>query len=442
MTNTIFDLVEEDIPEGKEGFFALAKNAPESKDDSFFNNVSDYAKTFLKGTSEGLSRLGRMMGPLQDYSGKGTHEELEEQTQNLDELLPTEEGFVQKGIRRGLKQLPSVASFPGVGIGIAPRAGIAGFAGQTSEELGAPELVQNLTELTAYIGPNVTKKLLESGNNKALIAAARKFGLSDEAITPLIQPELKQKWLSKISPRRGGTQAALENTKAQLSKSYSSIQNSLPASHKLSKEISHDLVQNIENKLFEMPSGVRGKIKSDFEDLLSKPITGNSLINFWVDINHEVGKNSKQLSLLKEPLKEAMKSISPELSKDFEMINTLYSKYYPIAKRLEPNLRSDIMSIVKPLGLLSSLLTGYYPGILEFGSYAASSKLAQQMLLNPRFQQISKKMIAALDENKFGTAKKLTDLLTHEVKKISPEMAKELETITDEDLQKLFSNHQ
>lgn len=72
MAETIFDLVEEEIPEGKEGYFELAKRAPAPKDNSFFSSVSDYAKTFLKGTTEGITRLGRAFGPLKDISGKGS----------------------------------------------------------------------------------------------------------------------------------------------------------------------------------------------------------------------------------------------------------------------------------------------------------------------------------------------------------------------------------
>jgi hypothetical protein len=43
----IFDFVEEDIPDGKEGYMAIAKNAPLPKDNSFLNSVYDYGKTVL-----------------------------------------------------------------------------------------------------------------------------------------------------------------------------------------------------------------------------------------------------------------------------------------------------------------------------------------------------------------------------------------------------------
>ena len=87
MRETIFDLIEEDVPEGKEGYFEIAKRAPQPKEKSFLNDIKDYAKTIVKGTVEGLGRLGTLMGPTQDFItkkngkiqlGKSSEEQLEE----------------------------------------------------------------------------------------------------------------------------------------------------------------------------------------------------------------------------------------------------------------------------------------------------------------------------------------------------------------------------
>lgn len=439
MKDTIFDLVENQIPEGKKGYFALAENAPEPKDNSFLNTVSDYAKTFLKGSIEGLSRLGQMMGPIPSKQGKTEEQELESQTETLNKLFPTDEGFVQKGLRRGLQQAPTAMAFP---LGGPVQAGVrgigAGFAGEGAKELGAPEWLQTAAELTAYIGPDITKKLLEKGSNTEIIKAGRKLGISDEALTLLLQSERKQKWLSKFTPRRGTIKTALEKIKSELQEAYGKVSESLPSKQHLSHESSIKLIDDIEDKLLKMPSGVRSKIKTDFDDLLKGEITGENLINFWSDINHEMGNTSKELSLLKEPIKNALKEISPELIHDFETVNALYSKYFSIAKRLEPNLKTDIMEAVKPLGLLGGLLTGNYGLIAKFSSPYLLGELSKQMLTNPRFQQLSQKMVESMIQNKFSMAKKIVDLIAAEVKKISPDAASEIENISEEDLMELI----
>jgi len=439
MTGTIFDMIDEPIGEGKEGYFDIASKAPQPKDDSFFGTIKEYGKSALKGTAEGLSKFGLMMGPL--ISEKSPEKQLSEFSGQLNELLPTEdESYGQRAIRRGLKEAPTAMAFPGSPIATLPRALAAGFIGEGAKDLGAPEWAQTALELTAYLGPDITKKLLEKGSNAELIAEARKLALSDEQITPLIQSDFKQKWLSKITPRRGATQEALEKTKEGLQSAYGKIAEGETAKAALSTESGVKLIDSIEDLFEKMPSGVREKIKTDYKDLFKKDITGQSLINFWGDINHELGKHSKQLSLLKEPIKEALNEISPELAKNFETINKLYTKFYPIAKRLEPNLNTDIMSASKALGSLIGVLTGNYAVLEAAGIHFAGGQLAKELLINPRFQQIGNKMVEAIAENKYGMAKKLTDLLSHEFKKTSPELSNQLQNISEDELKDLFSS--
>lgn len=421
----------------KEEFDFSDYEVEEPNESSFVDTIKDYGKTILKGSVEGLGRLGRIMGPLP--SEKSTSQQLQDQTQALDKYLPTDEGYIQSSIRRGLREAPTMLSFPGAATAqTAVRTGMAGFAGEGAKELGLPEWVQTAAELTAYIGPDITRKLIESGSNKELIKAGRALGLTDEAMAPLFNSEFKQKWLSKLSPRRGKTQSALNQSKSELNETYGKIQQSEPAKIILSENSSLDLIEKLDEKLFKMPSGVRSKITQDYQDLLSRPISGESLMNFWSDINYEMGKNSKQLSLLKEPIKKALTEISPSLAKDFETMNALKSKYHKIAQRLEPNLQTDIMGAAKTLGLLGGLITGNYTILSQFAMPYALGKISQQMLVNPRFQQLSNKIVDAVIQNKFGVAKKFSDMFAKEIQKISPDSAKQIENLEIEDFEKLL----
>ena len=156
---SIFDLIRssqnEDLGDEK-SFFDVVRQLPDAKGESFLAKASDYGKTLLKGSIEGISRLGRMMGPLQ--VGK-TEEQIQSGlTERLEEALPTEEGFTQKSLRRGLRQAPTMLAFPGSNIGALPRSIAAGFSGEAAEELGAPEWAQAAAEITAFVGPDFTKK--------------------------------------------------------------------------------------------------------------------------------------------------------------------------------------------------------------------------------------------------------------------------------------------
>lgn len=455
MTGTIFDFIEKDIPEGQEGYFEIAKHAPKLKEKSFLNDVSDYAKTALKGGIEGLSRLGQMVSPLQEYPkrtkeggislGRTSQEQLEEQSENLDVLLPTEESYGKSALRRGLRELPSATAFPGATLATLPRAIAAGFLGEGAKELGAPEWAQTAAEMTAYIGPDVTKKLLSSGKDKELIDFGRKMGISDESLTPLLQSEFKQKWLSKLTPRRGSTASALAKSKGELSEAYNAIKKSDIAKSGVAENVSNVMLHEFKEKLFDMPSSVRKSIKNDLRDLISKPITGESLINFWSDINHELGPNTKQLSILKPSIQKALQKTSPELAKDFKLINDLHTRYYPIAGRLKPNLTTDIISAAEALGLGASALfglsTGYFPGFLHILGEKTAKKIAQKSLLDPRFQQLSKKMVVALNQNKYNLAKKVSTEMIKQISNVDREAAETLSELNDQELEEFFKSH-
>lgn len=441
MNETIFDLIQEDIPSGKNGYIELAKNAPQPKEKSFLNDVSDYAKTILKGSIEGVTRLGRMMGPLD--VGKPTSKILEEQTEYLDKILPTDEGYIQRGLRRGLSELPSMTAIGfGSAIQAVPRTILAGFIGEGAKDLGAPEWAQSALELTAYIGPDVTKKLLEKGSQKELITKAKEFGMSDEAITPLIQSDFKQKWLSKLSPKRGATQKSLKTSKESIGEIYETIQKSEHAAQEITEKANGKLINSLYQILNDIPRGVRGKIEKDLKDLISNKITGKSLINFYKDINSTLSSSTKELYRLKNPIKEALSTLSPELSKDFEFANELYSKYSTIASKLKPTITSDIVSAAEALGLTGSVLFGNYPTLIGILGEKLGKKLAQQMLINPHFQQLSKKMVVAINQNKFGLAKKVVEDLKREVEKISPQLSNQIKDLSEVDFVNLLTSHQ
>lgn len=446
MTNTIFDLVEADLPEGKQGYMELAARAPAPKDDSFLNSVKEYGKSALKGAAEGITKLGHVMGPLQDIHGKPLSETREEQTQQLNELLPTQDDkFGANALRRGLKEAPTAMATPfGSALQTLPRAIAAGFAGEGAKQLGAPEWAQTAAELTAYVGPDITKKLLSSGKNKDIIDAARKMGLTDEQITPLIQSSFKQKWLSKLSTKHGTTQEKLSSTKEGLSKAYEGLKNSPIADQALPEQTQKDMLTTMSKIISEMPHAVRSKIKEDARDLLKGPITSKSIMNFWADVNHNLDSNAKQLSLLKDPLLKGIKTVSPELAEDFQLVNDLWGKYSNISSKLKPGLADEVIRAAEAIGMGSSFLmgitTGYYPPLVASLGEKGARILAREMLTNPRFQQISGKMVQALNQNKVGVAMKLVDLYRHEINKFDPIAASNLEDITEAELRSLFES--
>lgn len=424
----------------------------EAKEPSWMDKLSDYGKTIAKGAIEGVSKLGTLMsgphreiprfeeGVLQPVQGG-----LDKQSQVLDYILPVEkEDFGQRTIRKGLKEGPSLSSFPGAPAVVTLIRSLGGAAlSEGAKSLKLPEWTQTAAELTAHIGPDITKKLLMSGKNKEIIKFAKQMGLNDEEIVPLLQSEFKQKWLSKLTSKKGRAEEKLNATKTMLGKVYERIKNSPEASKEISEIQNGKLINGIKNSLKEMPREIQEKVEKDLADLLNNKITGESLMNFYKDLNGTIKGNSKQLSLIKKPIQEALKSISPELSKNFENINLLYSKYYPISSRLKPSIVSELVSqgeAIGSIGILGGAIMGYTQPLIPLVGTKAAKLFARELLLNPHLQQLSEKMMLALNQQKYGLVKKLADSYSHKIKDKFPEISEKLKSLTIEELKKLFTN--
>lgn len=434
---SIFDLFP-DAPEDVKDNPLVLEKLPEFSDNSFLNKLREYGKSALKGTAEGLGKFGRIMGPLQDYEGR-TEKQIEEQTTGaLDKLLPTKEDYGQASIRRGLREAPTMIAFPGSKLATLPRSIAAGFLGEGAKELDLPEWAQAAAEITAYIGPDLTKKLLQTGSNAEIIKTAKKFGLTDAQISPLIQSEFKQKWLSKLAPKKGRTENILSSTKSGLKTAYESLRKTPGASIELNPEQRKRLLNRFSEIAFEMPSKVRNEVALDFADLIKKPITGESLLNLYKDINKSLGSKTKELSLFKEPIKQALKEISPELAEDFSKINELYFRFNNIAPKLKPDIISNLIGAAESLGLMGSLIYGDPVLISKFLVEKGIRMGARELLLNPRLQKLTEKSLAALNQHKYGLAARIMNQVKEHAFKIDRKLGESFPEFSEEELRDLF----
>lgn len=445
MTGTILDSIEDEDRERRQFLNYAASSEKEPEENLYKSSVFDLGKTILKGSVEGLSRFGTALGPTQPR--EVTEMQLAEQTKKLDEALPTEDGFISNATRRGLKELPTAVASPGANAAsMINRSMVAGFLGEGGKELGLPEWAQSALELTAYIGPDITKKLLESGTNADLIQFAKRMGMTDAQITPLIQSDFKTKWLAKLTQKGGSTGEKIASTKSGIQQVYTKVKDSPLAQKEISEIANGKLINSLKEKISDMPREVQDVILQDLNDLLANKITGKSLINFYSDVNHNLGGKTTQLAQLKNPIKEALATLSPELVQDFEMANKLYERYYPIASKLKPNLVSNLITAGKALGLGTSVLTAVTTGIMTplvgFATEKVIQKLSQQMLTNPHFQQLGQKFANAISQNKFQAAKLVVTEISKLVSKVSPELGKDLEKLSMEELQDLFSSQE
>lgn len=389
-----------------------------------------------QGLLEGLHKAGRMMGPLPtEESEQEVEQKFEE---SVDPYFPDKaENFGGRALKRGLKEAPSMMAFPSSSLAsILPKSIAAGFLGEGAKELGAPETVQTIAELTAYIGPDIVKKLLESGSNKEIIQAARDFGLKDEQITPLLQSERKQSWLSKLVPKRGRTQNILKETKEGLSQAEEKISQGELAKGTLSPEAKNDFFNETAKLATEkIPHSTIEKVQQDFVNFAKGEPSGERLINLWRKLNKQYPKLA-ELQQFKGPLEKALKSIDPKLSEDFGKLNNLWSRYFNIAKKLKPNIVSDLVSGGEALGLLHGVYFMNPSGLKAILATQGARIGARELLLNPRLQQLNEKFLMAVNNNKWQVASKISTQIKDQFNKLDKNI--EFNELKEEELKNIF----
>ena len=182
-----------------------------------------------------------------------------------------------------------------------------------------------------------------------------------------------------------------------------------------------------------MPSHVRKAINDDVNKLIAKPSPTNAdLLEFWQDVNAAVAtdpENLRRLVNVKEPIYRHLLENSPQLAKDFEMTNALYGKYSNAASKLKSGIKDQLIDAGEHGAFLYGLTTGNLPLLISVVGEGAARRLATEMLINPRFQQLIPKTVSALNQNKVSVLKHLVNLIQDEIIEEAPEAAKELASI-------------
>lgn len=296
--------------------------------------------------------------------------------------------------------------------------GLSGLSGQGVRELGGPEGLATGIEIGGTFVPSIASKaLIPTGKvAKDIVEAGKKVGLTEAQITPLMQGEKKVATLSKVARKGTKTKNLFASIKESLGDSYSNIKKSVsniktvgPQNNRILIDRFTDIKNDLQKTLKASPDKEAAiKFISDSIDkIVANGSTPEELINFWQDINKSVKWGSieggkKSLARLKEPILEVIGNIAPEAAKDFEMTNQLYTKYSQIRKSLKPDIIESVLSKAEILavpGAGIALATGNPSILIGLASEGAIRTLAREMLINPYFQNVSKKLVTNFNQS-------------------------------------------
>ena len=367
------------------------------------------------------------------------------QQEALNNLLPSREGFTENVAERAGEILPGML-FGGSGPQeILTRTLLGALSGETAKKYGAGNIGQTLAEAVPLAAPNIMNpRLNPNASQREFVEFARRQGLTEQQIAPLLQEDtFATNVLSKFSPKGGRTRRALDSSRRGVNQSWENLRNRPEASTVLPQDVQDRLFRSLYNDLNQIPAEVRNRIRQDLFDFMNSNRSMSDLTNLWGDINSQFSGQGNRLQILKGGILDALESVNPQFARDFELTNELSQRFRNINQRLRPSMVSQIaegISIAKaPIQLGIGLLTGNATVLLELLGEVGGRNLARELLINPRAQNLSRKTLQAINENKLQLARTSWNSLKRELRKAGVEQ-ETIDQLQDIDIDEFLSS--
>lgn len=368
----------------------------------------------LFGKSEKLQSLEE---PYQRGLGKAE--------EKVEEFLPTRPEFLESAVERygklegpalltaltgGGAALPSTLALTGVGA----------LAGQGVEELGGGPLLQAAAEIGPQILPSLAKKIIPSNTEqKAILALGRKYGLSEEQLAPLMPETSKKRFFGKFAQTGERTKDVAKSTKQGVQEIYNKLESSSEAKQFLSPQDRQKFAVEMSAIGKKMPHAVRAQITNDAADLVKSAaakggITGEELMNFYHDISSRYNVGRAELELFKGPIKNALRAINPKLATEFETVNRMYQKSLQIGRLLKPGEFEQLISLGEAYELGASVANLDPNRLSRILGLLGFRKFSQEMLTNPRLQNLIHKAQTSISTRKIPILKQVGEQIIRE----------------------------
>lgn len=385
----------------------------------------------VKGGIKGAADLASLRDPVAALLG--LNQVNPHQIEAIERILPTQDNSLEKGLERAGKLGVSAIGGPEALLAKLARVGGGALLGQTAEEVGAPEWVQNLAELSAFVAPS--GKFLPKKSQKEAVEFLREKGFSDKQIVPLLQSEKKLRFLSKFSSKGKKTEDLVSDLGSKLGEGYDLLKTS--GSEKFlrgSESVAFD--DKLSDVINKIPPRFSRLIQKDVEDLRTRGFSQKNLIDFYQDINAVVkGQEGGKavLGILKKPILEGLEEIDPKSAKDFIKLNEFYSKKAALSKGLSKSDLEKFITKGKVYAAIGSLASGNFalPILKGLGIQQVIGKVARELLINPKLQNLSNQMLRSIKANQFQTAKKAFDIFINELRRQNSDAADDLEGLRD-----------
>lgn len=244
----------------------------------------------------------------------------------------------------------------------------------------------------------------------------RSLGLTEEEMTPLLQPHKKQALLEPLTKESRRGQEAFNKSREALGRNYRRL-------HAEGAKIS--VPQQATNKLFnrlqefnsEITSphllgpdsqAVATRVQQGIESIANNPGNVDQLISTYRELNSIPNWNTmtdgrRRLSQMRDMFMDAIKESNPRIGKELEMTNSLYQNLMNNAQALSVNTRPVIHNGMN----INPILFGLGFGGIEGGIQATKgvlahmglNRIATELLVNPRLQGLHRNILRAINQS-------------------------------------------
>lgn len=379
---------------------------------------------FPKGVIKEIATLGSMASPTHTFMQPGSQEFIENQ---LEEYLPTLEGPAEDILQFAGEFAPTAAFGAG---GLAAKGGrvlAGGVAKKGAKEAELPEWMQDIVGVAGMSLPDalksVSSKTLKTVPKQQQITDFLKSqGLTDKEITPIIQNPKKISWLSKAAFKYEEKSPFLKGIQEKLGGLYEDIRVRGQSGNYLQGPNLYKFENNFNGILEKLPRRHRRLVEKEIEELMNNPIDFTSLHDFNIAVN-DIIKGTKggkaSIGKLKVATHDAQKSLDPNLFSDLRLTDEAYSKLMNFTDKMTKKnwdglaKAGDIAKTITGSLILNPAMMGL--SLKGLPAAIATRYLLRQMLVNPRLQNIHRKLQEAVMKNNFSQAAKLAELMKSEV---------------------------
>ena len=338
----------------------------------------------------------------------------------LEEALPTRPEVAESILERFGKIAPYALGGPETLLAKGLRSGLSALAGQATEELGGGPLEQGIAEVVPFGLPSLARKIIpKSAEQKAIVSLGRQHGLTEEQLAPLMPETQKRRTFGKFAHAGEGAQESVKETHKGVQQIYQFLASSPQAKQFLSNRQLHKFAIDMNAIGKKLPHAVRSQLQHDAVDLVQAAmskggLSGEELFNFYHDISSRYNIGRSQLELFKNPIRDALKSIDPNLAKDFETVNKMFKKSLQIGRILKPSEYEHLISLGEAYELGASAANLDPQRLTKLLGFVGFRKLSEKMLTSPRLQNLIFKSQIAVKQNQLPLLKKIGEELQKE----------------------------